>query len=80
MSQFVPYLTILEYNENLYLSNGNLCWVTTLDEVGQVQLWDPLNGTFYRPNDPRCPLTAVYCAADQSNVYYNVQSKFRIPV
>jgi coiled-coil and C2 domain-containing protein 2A len=62
------------------IDNGNLCWVTTLDEVGQVQLWDPLNGTSYRPNDPRCPLTAVYCAADQANVYYNVQSKFRIPV
>ena len=52
--------------------------MTSLDEVGQVQLWDPLTGSSYRPNDPKCPLTAVYCVADQTNVYYNVQRTSRL--
>ena len=59
------------------ISDGNCCWVVTLDEIdSQVRLWDPLTGESYSPTDPKCPLQAVYCAADASNIYYNVQSKF----
>lgn len=56
------------------ISNGNCCWVVTEDD-GQVRLWDPLTAECYMPSDPKCPLIAVYCAADATNVYYNVQRK-----
>merc|ERR1711892_883207 len=58
------------------ISNGSCCWVVTEDE-GQVQLWDPLTAECYTTSDPKCPLTAVYCAADATNVYYNVQHDVR---
>ena len=59
------------------ISNGNCCWVVTHDE-NQVRLWDPLTGDWYSPTDPKCPLISVYCAADNKNVYYNVQGKYDI--
>jgi len=32
-----------------------------------------MTGRYYLTSDPTCPLKAVTCMADQTNIYYNTQ-------
>ena len=59
------------------IASGSTCWVLTQidgDSSG-FYLWNPMTGRSYLTTDPMCPLTAVTCMADRTNVYMNTQGK-----